>query len=448
MMFGVPPCHTVTTPCHSTYKCQLTAHIRNFPQAHATPIQFLPYLQHDHHNCVKCQVSSVPTIAIYRYQVRCCTIIYTLTCLQLQLGIRLSTTVTVTVTMVAPSVLKPSTREKETCSSLSLEVNPHHSLNDDAGDSGSADSLSTAPDSSSSVASPQHGLEQRVQELEEKLATLSLLLQQQRRVVRSISPPSITPPPSPPPDASSYLALESPAACRPPSHRTMDRRRRNLSFRVLHSPDSPRHDQGMSDLADSMFLPDGLPEDIHEGLVFQTESVSPIRSATEERPPKSLQSLDVGHTGTQLSITPSDTKAADSDIDINIDVDTNTATGTKVRILSPTKEIHDHVTTTSSSPPPSMEKADHVKSKWLDYLNSFQESHYDTDKQMEEFVKIPSAVEALLSFGFWICVDSFLYILTILPIRFVWSCLLLARFFAIRMVQKKVPEGPFRFHRR
>ncbi len=96
----------------------------------------------------------------------------------------------------------------------------------------------------------------------------------------------------------------------------------------------------------------------------------------------------------------------------------------------------------------SMEKADNVKSKWLDYLNSFQESNYDTDKQMEEFVKIPSAVEALLSFGFWICVDSFLYILTILPIRFVWSSLLLARFLTMRFFRFEVPDGPFRFHRR
>jgi len=89
-----------------------------------------------------------------------------------------------------------------------------------------------------------------------------------------------------------------------------------------------------------------------------------------------------------------------------------------------------------------------MKSKWLDYLNSVQESNYDTDKQMEEFVKVPSAVEALLSFGFWICVDSFLYTLAILPIRFVWSCLLLIRFAFLRLFNSHVADGPFRFHRR
>jgi hypothetical protein len=90
-----------------------------------------------------------------------------------------------------------------------------------------------------------------------------------------------------------------------------------------------------------------------------------------------------------------------------------------------------------------------MKSKWLDYLNSVQESNYDTDKQMEEFVKVPSAVESLLSFGFWICVDSFLYSLTILPIRFIWSCLLLIRLVFVRVFKSaQVADGPFRFHRR
>ncbi len=310
--------------------------------------------------------------------------------------------------------MKPHNRERESSIGLPLEVTPiHRSIHDDSRDSGSAASSSTAPDSTS-TASPQNNLEERVQELEEKLATLSLLLlqqqQQQRRGVQGISPSSMTPPPSPPQDGSSYLALESPAACRPPSHRNIDRRRRNLSFRVLHSPDSPQQDKDMSDLTDSMFLPEGLPEEIHEEMAFQTKCVSPSRPETEDFSSPS-------HANKNIS-----TKAPSSK-------------SQTVRILSPTKDLQE-------------EKADHDKSKWLDYLNSFQESHYDTDKQMEEFVKIPSAVEALLSFGFWICVDSFLYILTILPIRFVWSSLLLVRFLAIRMVQKKVPDGPFRFHRR
>ena len=78
---------------------------------------------------------------------------------------------------------------------------------------------------------------------------------------------------------------------------------------------------------------------------------------------------------------------------------------------------------------------------------------------MKEFVKVPSAVESLLSFGFWISVDSFLYTLTILPIRFTWSLLLLLRFGFIKVAKgfrgrKQAVDndgaapGPFQFHRR
>jgi hypothetical protein len=66
-----------------------------------------------------------------------------------------------------------------------------------------------------------------------------------------------------------------------------------------------------------------------------------------------------------------------------------------------------------------------TQQKWMDYLNTFQESDVDVDVQMQEFIRVPSQLECLVGYGFWICVDCFLYILTILPIRFCWSCLLL-----------------------
>lgn len=364
--------------------------------------------------------------------------------------------------MVAPlSIMKgPSREESETCVGLPLEMAPspnHHSSShrdgDGAQDSGSPDS-STAPDSTSSTTSPQHraDLEERVQELEEKLATLSLLLQQQKgRSFRSISPPSITPPQSPPrrENGSSYLDLESPAAHpRPPTRSSMDRRRRNLSFRVLHSPDSPRQDKVMAELAESMYLPDSLPElnVLESSLQHETQGVSPIRPIKESSSPSSIASPPGGGLARDEGPLPG-TEFPFNDSTEKNQMKTNSkghdvSSGLSKELKFVPEDATRRTTATAN------EKGDNVKSKWLDYLNSFQESHYDTDKQMQEFVKIPSAVEALLSFGFWICVDSFLYILTILPIRFVWSSLLLARFLAIRMVQKKVPDGPFRFHRR
>jgi len=91
-------------------------------------------------------------------------------------------------------------------------------------------------------------------------------------------------------------------------------------------------------------------------------------------------------------------------------------------------------------------KKSNIKSKWLDYLNSVQESNYDTDKQMEEFVKVPSKVEALLSFGFWISVDSFLYTLTMLPLRFAYSILLLTMWVYNKILGRKSSGTP-QFHR-
>ena len=51
-----------------------------------------------------------------------------------------------------------------------------------------------------------------------------------------------------------------------------------------------------------------------------------------------------------------------------------------------------------SSPMPD----EQVRNKWLDYLNSFQESTPDVDFQMEQFIKVPAGVETVMSFGFFI----------------------------------------------
>jgi hypothetical protein len=92
-----------------------------------------------------------------------------------------------------------------------------------------------------------------------------------------------------------------------------------------------------------------------------------------------------------------------------------------------------------------LEQDDTVRHKWLNYLNSFQESTPDVDVQMQEFIKVPGMVEHVMGFGMFICLDSFLDMVTILPIRFVWSCFLLL----LRLVSwKQKPVNPaFQFHR-
>jgi hypothetical protein len=239
-------------------------------------------------------------------------------------------------------------------------------------------------------------LEERVQALEVKLATLSLLLSQQK--IRRVSPLPITPPQSP--QASdgtpSHPALESPAPLRPSP---LTDRKRNFSFQILHGDSTPTETIESNETA--IYLPQTL------------------RPKTRRSGPERIAAF-LNHQIPSI---------------VNEEETTN-------------------IIEVENTTPKNGVKRD-IKNKWLEYLNIFQESNYDVDEsnydvdlQMEEFVKIPGAVEALLGFGFWICVDSFLYILTDLPIRFLWSLLLLMRYMFIWVLQREVPEGPFRFHRR
>ena len=63
---------------------------------------------------------------------------------------------------------------------------------------------------------------------------------------------------------------------------------------------------------------------------------------------------------------------------------------------------------------------------------------------MEEFLKVPSKLEGLLFFGCAICFDSFLNVLTVLPLKFVWSCLC----FICTILRPGKGIGKCRFHRR
>jgi hypothetical protein len=60
---------------------------------------------------------------------------------------------------------------------------------------------------------------------------------------------------------------------------------------------------------------------------------------------------------------------------------------------------------------------------------------------MDNFLTVPSKVERLISFGFFICLDAFLYVLTVLPIRVVYSLGLLVCEVAY-WLRKHVFRGP------
>ena len=68
----------------------------------------------------------------------------------------------------------------------------------------------------------------------------------------------------------------------------------------------------------------------------------------------------------------------------------------------------------------------------------------DVDANMEEFLRVPFRIEKLLLFGLAVCFDCFLYILTVTPLKFVWSLLCLV----CTIVRPGKGFGVCRFHRR
>ncbi|KAG7352070.1 Eukaryotic membrane protein family-domain containing protein [Nitzschia inconspicua] len=355
-----------------------------------------------------------------------------------------------------------------------------------------------------------NALEQRVNNLEEKIATLSKILQRQlRRQDGSPTAYRMSPPRSPLPHEEqsstddSFMMMMSnstPAGFldSPPPQRPLSKGNhvRNLSFRVLHSeefahrtkrtPDqspmlpssddeggdgglTPDTTGGLSEelptpTNSNLFLPDALPGLSTEGskiLDAPKLTLPKSRSKTSVHPdhedlseknaatPQSVCESTNGNTNVSNQdtlMTAKASRASTTSVGTGPETSKRASTYTNKRssrIISATSPFNPHNGLLSPS------NSSSIKLKWLDYLNSVQESNYDTDKQMEEFVKVPSAVEALLSFGFWICVDSFLYTLTILPIRFVWSSLLLLRFFFLQVFKSSHgSDGPFQFHRR
>jgi hypothetical protein len=68
----------------------------------------------------------------------------------------------------------------------------------------------------------------------------------------------------------------------------------------------------------------------------------------------------------------------------------------------------------------------------------------DVDANMEEFLRVPFRIETLLFFGLASCFDSFLNVLTVTPLKFIWSCLCLV----CTIVRPGKGVGVCRFHRR
>jgi len=204
---------------------------------------------------------------------------------------------------------------------------------------------------------------------------------------------------------------------------------------------------------------DSLPGSSRTSPVLTPSTVAATLLSSEPRLSKRDRENRVDGVINGLKCERNNNKAVADEASVTI-IDTSSDNSFKKNTSSICENIHNSTGSGDNINPKHTKKKSNIKSKWLDYLDSVQGTSYDTDKQMEEFVKVPGAVESLLSFGFWICVDSFLYTLTILPIRFAWSLLLLSRFVFFKATSYfrlghtgEKNEGasgasPFQFHRR
>ena len=277
-------------------------------------------------------------------------------------------------------------------------------------------------------------LEARVEELETKLKTLSKMLRSQQHnlyrsgsvtidskesppIPRSISPES--------PSRASVPPLESPHPISAPFQR-------RLSARLLREDSNPR----LPDLGDSFPSPDQPLLQPHPLALVDlapdvgvSSATSPDQNGGGMIPTDTLQPTQQGQHQNQHQRSAKPPSQQQCSISVPLP-------------SQPSSVAHSEPESDQQSQPNTTPTSSGIRSKWMEYLDNFQETTPDVDLQMEEFVRVPSQVEGLLTFGFLICIDCFLYVITILPIRFVWSVLLLLRTWIWPNVQQH------KFHRR
>jgi hypothetical protein len=87
---------------------------------------------------------------------------------------------------------------------------------------------------------------------------------------------------------------------------------------------------------------------------------------------------------------------------------------------------------------------DFIKSLNIDSRQQDGSATEDVDENMEEFLRVPFRIESLLWFGIATCFDCFLHILTVTPLKFVWSCICLI----CTIIKPGKGIGSCSFHRR
>jgi hypothetical protein len=155
--------------------------------------------------------------------------------------------------------------------------------------------------------------------------------------------------------------------------------------RLRISPDNTRKVSQQQNQANNV-----LPHDLMMEQALSSNPVTSSHSKIEK----------VNNDGTKQHSIELEAQSMDTNslhkLDANISDATTPVVTNQVKLNnSATENIHVESNSTN----------DHVKHKWLNYLNNFQESTPDVDVQMEQFIQVPMAVEGVINFGILICID-------------------------------------------
>ena len=245
--------------------------------------------------------------------------------------------------------------------------------------------------------------------------------------------------------------LESPAPMEDPSPRQRSlHQRKRLSFHLLYDGNEINLDKADDDAhvshswqtqIDNNNDPFGSMTS-HASEIITTNNATSILSTAARQSSSDLSGAGLSN---EIVVAEAIARVASPQAKVPVMIDSShhnsvDSFGTNEEMASATAS---HLKSTTL---PTLPLSKDKRSKWLDHLNSFQESNHDVDIQMQEFIKVPGAVEKTLTSGFLICMDSFLYVCTILPIRFVWSLVLLSLHYSFKWTKK--PPGKLQFHRR
>jgi hypothetical protein len=314
---------------------------------------------------------------------------------------------------------------------------------------------------SNSMPAEEVTLEDRVIDLELKLATLSRLLQQQRRDVAAQGSPSpllmaarsVSPPPPPAvllmndveENTASIPYLESPCPSRRESSGVLNELGQTTDVTGGGSSASPKASSLLPQRKKFVTINESSEQDESTAAQQQQQQEEQDSNGAIQQ-----QAITTEAPTTPIKAAPILTKAFETPRSaLKQKKVTAEQSSQESPPPPPPPSLNDappDTTPAAKSAPP---KKSSIQDKWMNYLNTFQESTPDVDVQMEEFIRVPSQVEYLLGFGWTICVDCFLYVLTILLIRFVWSCILLL-VWAYRKQRGQAPpmNEYYRFHRR